>query len=335
MTARTNPHRRRVASRARRLAAADTAQRHAPLHADQQDFLDAYQPLKISADAWIRVREPVRAFMSRTGGFLTGLPTFRNHLTHVTHFAVWLDTQGQPVTPHTLTNLTLIDEFTRVGQAGTSKNGADRRSRLRWLAAAVNPDIQLPTRGYTIPRPPIKPPYTDPEVSAIVRVAGIQPTAEMTRQLSAVVGLGLGAGCDGTDLKAMRADDVEDSGDDGIVVTIRSRGGQRRVAVLRPYEDLVRRSVTGLNPGQLLLGQKEDRANVSTPILSRAKLYGDVPRIEPGRLRTTWLASLMRRPVPLQVILHAAGLTSARTLTDLLPHLSGADATTLRDQVTA
>ena len=44
-------------------------------------------------------------------------------------------------------------------------------------------------------------------------------------------------------------------------------------------------------------------------------------RIEQSRLRATWLARLMTAAVPLQVVLTAAGLRSARTLADLLPHL--------------
>ena len=43
----------------------------------------------------------------------------------------------------------------------------------------------------------------------------------------------------------------------------------------------------------------------------------DVPHIEASRLRTTWIAELMSEAIPVQVILHAAGLKSARTLTDL------------------
>ena len=79
-------------------------------------------------------------------------------------------------------------------------------------------------------------------------------------------------------------------------------------------------AVAGLDDGQLLLGRKEDRRNTAARVTERAALH-KVPHIEPARLRATWLADLMTDQVPLAVILQAAGLKSARTLSELQPHL--------------
>ena len=49
--------------------------------------------------------------------------------------------------------------------------------------------------------------------------------------------------------------------------------------------------------------------------------------IDTYRLRSTWLVALMCSPLPLACLLAAAGLRSARTLTDLLPHCPDPDAT--------
>jgi len=60
---------------------------------------------------------------------------------------------------------------------------------------------------------------------------------------------------------------------------------------------------------------------------SLVDLYGTVQpldgalRIQQGRLRNTWLATLMCEPIPLAAILHAAGLQSARTLSELAAYL--------------
>jgi hypothetical protein len=51
------------------------------------------------------------------------------------------------------------------------------------------------------------------------------------------------------------------------------------------------------------------------------EVFEDCPRIEARRLRTTWLTWLVTNRVPLNVILSAAGLTSARSLTDLIAAL--------------
>ena len=99
-------------------------------------------------------------------------------------------------------------------------------------------------------------------------------------------------------------------------------------------EHLVRRGLQGLRDGQPLIGRIKTRRNVAAAVYADAVLLGSLPKLEQSRLRTTWLATLMTRPVPLAVILTAAGLKSTRTLFDLLPHLdTGAAAGTvaLRD----
>jgi hypothetical protein len=219
----------------------------------------------------------------------------------------------------------LIDEYTRLERTTRGeKSAADRRSRLRGIAGALNPSSALPTRGYTIARKPIKPGYTKDEVAAIVAVAQVQPTREQTRSMCAVVGLGLGAGCDSTDLKAVYCRDIQDTGN-GLTVTIRSRGGERTVPVMRAYEPLVRRALLDRDPDQLLIGEKAERKNIAARIIAKAHIYGDVPKIEASRLRSTWLTELLTRPIPLPVLLHVAGLTSARTLLDLVLNVAPGD----------
>lgn len=86
------------------------------------------------------------------------------------------------------------------------------------------------------------------------------------------------------------------------------------------FEVLLRSALAGRTPGELLLGQKQDRRNTAARAIERAALH-NVPHIEPARLRATWLADVMTDPIPLALILQAAGLRSARTLSELLPHL--------------
>ncbi|MGY1821616.1 hypothetical protein [Geodermatophilus sp. SYSU D00079] len=71
----------------------------------------------------------------------------------------------------------------------------------------------------------------------------------------------------------------------------------------------------------LLLGRKPGRSNVSTVAFENAVTAdGSEIAIEVARLRTTWLTALLAVPVPLAVLLQAAGLRSARPLVDLLPY---------------
>lgn len=168
-------------------------------------------------------------------------------------------------------------------------------------------------------------------MAVIRRVARVQPTPELTRQVSLLVGLGAGAGIDSTDLKRLHGRDAVDHGPEiGIEVHVtnlrRSKDNtlherRRTVWVLREYEDLVRAGLQGVRPNQLLLGRDAERANVAASVYARAALHGDVPELAQSRLRSTWLATHLQRATPLNLLLRAAGLTTARTLVELIAHL--------------
>ena len=134
--------------------------------------------------------------------------------------------------------------------------------------------------------------------------------------MCAIVGLGLGAGLDSTDLKPLRGRDVVDHGDDGIEITVTGRR-PRTVRVEDDYCELVREGVTGLRPGSLVIGQKHDRNNVAARVVDQALIRGDAPHIEQTRLRATWLARKISQPVPLLALLKEAGLQSVQTLVDI------------------
>jgi hypothetical protein len=60
-------------------------------------------------------------------------------------------------------------------------------------------------------------------------------------------------------------------------------------------------------------------------VFERADWWGNLPRLDQGRLRVTWLATHLLRSTPLRLLCAAAGLSSTRTLFDLLPLLPAAD----------
>jgi hypothetical protein len=71
----------------------------------------------------------------------------------------------------------------------------------------------------------------------------------------------------------------------------------------------------------MILGRVVDRRNIVGAIVEKADLFDDAPHIEASRLRSTWLTTLMTERIPINVILDAAGLKSARTLTELVATL--------------
>jgi hypothetical protein len=331
----TRTGRRPNATRARRhRQAALDARGGAALAPELAQALAQFRPHGPAAADWATLRPAVGDILARSR--VRGADSFRKHLTHVTHFLRWATERDLPATAETLTR-EQVEEYARTGMTGsTAKSRADRRARLRRLADQLHPDTAVPA---PIPRPPIKPPYTGRELAQICRIARTQPTAAQRRALAACVGLGAGAGLDSTDLRHLRRQHIHPlaqcrtpghlghldprTGPDGAVLIVHVPGARARSVPVRRGEltDLVLAGLDGLADDQLVLGRDEDRRNIAARAIGDATLLGDAPRIEQSRLRATWLAHLLRGRLPLPTQLRAAGLASARTLVDLLPHL--------------
>ena len=279
--------------------------------------LTTYSPQAIDPDTWQRIRPTVAEVLTRSA--VTRPESIRKHLTHLSHFYAWATAHGLRPDAGTLSRANL-ETYIATGMSGSSpKSRADRRARLRPIADGLHPDQGTPA-GPVIARPAVRPPYSASEMAAILRAAQTQPTQVQRRTVGICVGLGAGAGLSPADFRDLRRRHVEDHGPDGLSVTV-PHGAVRTVPVLRRYEHLVRAATEGIGVDDLLLGGAADRKNLTGRAFEDAVLLGDCPRIEQSRLRHTWLADMLAAHVPLQLLLQAAGLRSARTLTDLLPCL--------------
>lgn len=317
------------AAAARRLAAAhaQTAQAPPEVPADLARLLDGYVPLDIDGDTWQAICPSHHDILKRSQ--LRGETSFKRLRGVVAHYLAYRLANGLTIDAATAMTFRAIDDYYRHGTTGLdAKTKNDYSSRLRALARKVNPGMDAPSRAVSLGHQSVKPPYPPEEEAAITRYALRQRHPATRRQLCIAVGLCGGAGGDSVDLRHARRHHIEVT-PDGIVVNFPG-GRPRRVVVRRTYEALVFAGIEGLKPGQLLIGTAVGRRNIVASIVERAELHG-APHIEASRLRTTWLAWLMTRPVPLNVILDAAGLQTARTLCDLLAYLPAGDPTALRD----
>lgn len=253
---------------------------------------------------------------------ITGKGSLKHHRTALVYYLAWCEDVGYPLSsPDTMT-YQIIDRYIRNGIPDLDSR-KDYRWRLRSLAHHANPGPDAP-RHEPVGYASVKPNYTDREMADIRFIALNQRTPRLRRQLCACVGLGRGAGLDASDIRDLYRRDVDDLGADGIRVNVHGKR-PRTVWVRREWEDLVRVGIDGLTPGRLVLGRKKDRRNLVGKIVEQADLLGDAPHIEQNRLRATWLVDLMTDHVPIAVILQAAGLESARTITDLYGHLGRDD----------
>lgn len=260
----------------------------------------------------------VKAFMATVvaASTLTGEESIRKNLTHLKELALHAISLGRPLTLESVLTTEVIDDLTRRSTA-SDRLRAERRRRLLWLATQTNPGPTVPARLAPIGHSAVKAPYTPAEMAVIRRVTLEQPTGARRRNLAAVVGLGAGCGGDSVDLRHLLNKHVTLEHGGWKVAFQRPRP---RIVICRAAYEPLLAAASGGRPDELFYGLKEDRRNLGARAVDNGALHG-CPHIEPGRLRSTWLADLMTDPVPVGVILKAAGLRTARSLAELLPHL--------------
>ena len=287
--------------------------------ADIAAYVRSYEPRTVAPDTWDTLKPFVLDVLARYEPQPGKLEATKLRLGALVAYVGWAHERGYALDRQVLLDYELVEAFTdSAGLLATT--AANYRSRLRGVVAKVHPAGTGTTASTTVPHQAVKPPYTPRETAAIERITRTQPNPTTGRQLCACVGLGLGGGLDSPDLRPLHRRYIHDEGSDGIRVEVPGRRA-RNVWILVEYEDLVRRGIDGLRPSELVVGTKQSRRNVAAGVFERAHILGDAPHFEQSRMRTTWLARLLVSQVPLPVIMQAAGLTSARTLTDLVPLL--------------
>lgn len=288
-----------------------------PLPAAVEDLLAGYTPRSLTAEQWERCRPFVLDALARSRP--DAIEAARQRLVALVQFAGWAMERDYALDRKVLLTADRIEAFTATAVASKS-TAQNYRSKLRGIANIVNPVGMGPQVATRIAKRTLKAPYTAREVAAIVRIARTQPSPKVGRQLRACVGLGLGAGLDSQDLKDLRVRQVVDHGRDGIRIDV-TGPRPRSVWVRADHEELVRSGLEGLKPGSLVIGTKTNRKHVASKVFEAAHILGDAPAFEQSRMRTTWLATLLQDRLPLAVIMDAAGLHSARTLTEIVTYL--------------
>lgn len=249
---------------------------------------------------------------------------FLKNCSDVANLASWAASMDRDLSWSALMSHELIHDYIRsLGTEAKTAHYSQRLRRLKSLASHLNPGVSAPPKVDPVGHKAVSDPYTSIEMAAIIRVARSQQSESITRQLAFILGACRGAGAGVSELRALRGKHVEDRGDEGIFITLGLGEAERTIPIRREWETHMRRGITGLSPEDLAIGAVRNRRNIAGEIIERTVALGDTcPRIEAGRLRTTWIAELMSEAIPVQVILNAAGLRGARTLTDLARRFS-------------
>jgi hypothetical protein len=265
-------------------------------------------------------REAVRVAVVEVCGratHITGRASFVKRMSDVSALATWAATNGRSTQWRDLMDHRVIHDYGRESHDGvTEQSLIGRVGRLRALASKVHPSPAAPPAIPAGARTRLKPPYTSREDAALLRMARGQARPERTRKLLLLIGLARGAGASSADLRIVEVTDIVDHGRHGIDVALGTGDSRRVVPVRRTYEAVVREGLKDATQTGLLFGQGGKNA-INEVVGSAVVLSSDVPRLEVGRLRTTWIAELMHLPIPLSTLMTAAGLQGARTFADI------------------
>lgn len=194
------------------------------------------------------------------------------------------------------------------------------RSNLRFLSAACLTNAH--PAPVPLSRERAKAPYDSGEIAAYLALADAQPTAARRMRLSGLLVLGAGAGLMGADLRGICGTDViVRSG--GVLVEVKGRRA-RVVPVLARYHERLVASARFAGAGHVTGGFSASRRNVTSGLVASLAGGVDLPTLEVGRLRATWLREVAG-VIGLKAFMDAAGITCSQRLGDLVATLAAVD----------
>ena len=279
---------------------------------DVAAFLEAYQPHKRPVrDAWDVIGPHVRRVVAVHAPVSTARAT--QVMASVAGLAAHQHAQQHALTGTDWLNREAIDNYiATLPPSPTTRTTHTRLEAVARANGALTDDRILPP----LPRTPIAETYTTKDLAAL-RVH-IDTRATNRDQLLAVFLLGIGAGLDGREIPDVTGSDIVVGPHSLLVrapgVRASSRSGKNSVARpsrparLVPITADVEADLTKLAmkaPHQPLAGEIVARTRDLSTIQSRWPQT--LPRLEGARLRATWIAQHLQRPVPV------AALSSAGT----------------------
>lgn len=239
-------------------------------------------------------------------------------------YFIWASEQGYKLNRNTLFTTSAIEDFTRRGLPQlVDSSRTNYRSELRSVAGKVASEVYASPSIKRVAHELVRAPYSESEIQSILFTIRYQPTEERRRRLMASVSLGLGAGINANELLELRRRDIQDHGNDGIEIRVPGKN-PRTVWLFNEYERDLRDGISELSLRSLVAVGKENSGRNAVNLLYGGVFQSgsNVIKIEQVRLRNTWLIRLLEAPIPLALVMQVAGLSSARTLTDLVLYVT-------------
>lgn len=273
-------------------------------------MIAAYRAVGVPEEAVVLARRAVTAAAPR------GAARARSLLWACSRLAGWAQRVGLELVPEVVLHPSTIERFVVVGMAAASATARrTARTNLRFVAGRAlgggPPPRPLPRQRATVP-------YSDAEVAAYLALAAAQPTESRRHRLGGLLGLGLGAGLAGEDLRHVTGGHVQRHGE-AVVVVVEGRRA-RVVPVLARYHHVVEAAARFAGDGYVTGGVGPWRHNITNGLVASVAGGIDLPPLQLSRLRATWLATHADR-LGLPALFTAAGFTHSQQLCDLVAGL--------------
>jgi integrase len=214
----------------------------------------------------------------------------------------------------------VIERLVVVGCDGLSPASVRTvRSNLRALARATE---RYPTPlPVALARERAKRPYSPAEIDGYLRLAAALSTERRRMRGQALVCLGAGAGVIAGELGHVRGSDVVERAG-GVLVLVSGRRA-RSVPVLARYQQPLLAAAAFGGERFIVGGREPGRRNISDELCRALSADRSLPRLEPGRLRSTWLVACAQA-IGLKAFMQAAGIYCSQRLGDLAAQLPAA-----------
>lgn len=190
------------------------------------------------------------------------------------------------------------------------------RTNLRSLARATE---RYPEPAVVaLAREHAKPPYSPAQLAGYLRLAQAQATLARRMRATALVCLGAGAGIIASELRHLHGTAVTEH-PAGVLVIVSGRRA-RSVPVLADYQQPLVQAARFAGARLICGGRDPGRRNISDALGAALSADPSLPRMEPGRLRSTWLVACAEQ-IGLGVFMQAAGIRCSQRLGDLAAQL--------------
>jgi integrase len=190
------------------------------------------------------------------------------------------------------------------------------RSSLRALARAVEP--YPPPAAVALARERAKAPYSEAEIAGYLALAACLSTEASRMRCQALICLGAGAGIVSGELRHVRGGDVACRAG-GVLVTVHGARA-RSVPVLARYQQPLLQAARHAGGRPIVGGREPGRRNITDALCRALSQDSSLPRLQSGRLRSTWLLACAER-IGLGAFMAAAGISCSQRLGDLAARL--------------